>query len=190
MNNYINFKLPEWQEKYGQDWTSFKTIIDEYIDHYVSKITGLFRYNDINTIPERGLEWILTLLQIPFNSTDTFVSKKTKMRYFVGQYRRKGLADVYLDIQENIVGVRGTITSGLELGVWRWGISRWHDGTRKKSDIRWSLAGSQFEIYIFCETTDSDKLDAIELLYRQSSIKPAFYAVYLVDEEYNILRTI
>ncbi len=161
------------------------------MDFYFRKVWELYYYNNINTISERAIEQILKLLKIQFSATDNLTTKKIKLRYFVGQYRKKGLADIYLDLQEAVVGTRGFIVSGQSLGVWRWGFSRWHGPSGiQAADIRWSLAGSQFEIYINCMTLDDDLLDQIVSLYRADSVIPAFYQIYLVDDNYVILRTI
>ena len=193
MNNFYNIKYPEFMIKYGKDWDSFKTILNETVDHYFAKAWALYNYRNINTTQQRALEWMLILRKILFDGSDTFLTKKVKLRTFVSQYRKKGLAEIYLDIQERVVGTRGFIVSGRSLGVWRWGYSRWRNPAipgRKATDIRWSLTGSQFEIYINCMTTDDEQLDQITKLYRQDSVKPAFYQIYLVDDNYSILRII
>jgi len=190
MNNFFNITYPKFIEKYGKDWEDFKTILNEWVDHFFSKAWDLYKYNNINTLSERALEQVLKALKIEFNVNDTFLTKKIKLRFFVSQYKRKGLSEIYLDLQEQIVGIRGTIVSGQSLGVWRWGYSRWHGSSIDASDMRWSQAGSQFEIYINCKTLDNTKLDQIVSLYRQKSVNPAFYRIYLVDDVYAILRTI
>ncbi len=190
MNNTFNYKHPEFQSKYGKDWDAFLTIINDAYDYFISKIWGLYRYRDVNTTPENALEVFLKARGISYDSSDTFLTKKIKFRKYLTKYRDKGLDLLYLDIQEGIVGTRGNITSGQSLGVWRWGYSRWHDATIQKDDMRWALAGSQFEIYIDCLTTDATQLDQITFLYRDKSLLPAFYQIYLVDSNYTILRTI
>ncbi|TGN20818.1 hypothetical protein [Leptospira idonii] len=190
MNHFFNIKFPEFIEKYGKDWTQFQTILNEYVDFYFKKVWELYQFNNVNTINEKAIDWILKALKIEYTGNDNLKTKKIKLRYFISQYRKKGLAEIYLNLQEAVVGERGSIVSGQSLGVWRWGFSRWHGSTIQASDIRWSLAGSQFEIYINCKTTENSLLDEIVLLYRQSSILPAFYKIYLVDDSYNILRTV
>jgi len=190
MNKFFNVKYPEFLEKYGKDWDSFKTILNEAVDHYFKKAWDIYYFNNVNTISERAIEQVLRLLKIEFNSADTYLTKKIKLRFFVSQYKKKGLAEIYLDLQEKVVGTRGFITSGQSLGVWRWGYSKWHGSAIDATDMRWSLAGSQFEIYINCQTADSTLLDQIVALYRQKSVNPAFYRIYLVDDSFVILRTI
>jgi len=190
MNKFFNIKYPEFIDKYGKDWDQFKAILNEFVDFYFQKVWSLYYFNNVNTLNERAIEWVLKALKIEFTNEDTLKTKKIKLRFFVSQYRKKGLAEIYLNLQEAVVGIRGSIVSGQSLGVWRWGFSRWHGPIIQASDIRWSLAGSQFEIYINCKTTDDSLLDEIMILYRQSSILPAFYKVYLVDDNYSILRTV
>lgn len=193
MNNFYNINLPEFQTKYGRDWSSFKTITDDFNDYLFLKTWQLYLLGNVSTMPVEGLELILTRLGIGFDSSDTVSTKRTKLRYFVGQQKNKGLGVIYLDLAENVVGTRGAIYPGTIFGVWRWGKSRWRatSGGVSGDFIRWkSSAGAQFEMYIDVKTTDSDLLDQIVLLYSQKGVRPAFYRIYLIDEDYNILRTI
>lgn len=193
MNHFYNITLPEFQEKYGKDWASYKSIREDYNDYIYLKTWQLYLLANVSTMPVKAIEICLTQLGIRFDSSDTLITKRTKLRYFVRQQMNKGLGTIYLDLAESVVGIRGAIYPGTIFGVWLWGSSRWRSTTGgiAVNYIRWkSASGSQFEMYIDVKTTDSAKLDAIEILYRQRDVFPAFYKIFLIDSSFVILRTL
>ncbi len=192
-NNFVNFELPRFQDKYGTDWDDYVSIRQEFLDHIALKIWQIYHLNNVGTMGEKAMEFLLQSLRIEFDSTDTFLTKKIKLRTFVSRYQRKSLEDVYLDIQEEIVGTRGTIYSGHSVGVWRHEYSRRFGAetpVQQAEHIRHSSSGSQFETYIDVQTSDATKLDQITALYRIPSIRPAFYQIYLVNGNFTVLRTV
>jgi sugar lactone lactonase YvrE len=126
-NKFFNFTIPSFNQKYGSDWTDFNTITEDNFDYIFRKTWELYYYNDVNTLSNNGAEAILTLLKIPFDETDTLQTKKLKIRKFVVIGKEKSLEDQYLDIQEEIVGTRGIIHTGLDAGGWRWGNNTWRN---------------------------------------------------------------
>lgn len=189
-NDFFNIKIPNFQEKYGEDWAQWKSIVEEFNDYLFQKTWELYFLNDLNRISERALEFLLDSLRVHYDANDTLLTKKLKLRTYVSQYENKALSQVYLDIQEAIVGTRGVIYSGYEVGVWRWGVSRWKGSGTSGTNIRWAVNGAQFEIYINVKTSDSTLLDQIQAMYRRPSLKPAFYKIYLVDDNFVTLRTV
>lgn len=190
-NEYFNIEIPEFNQKYGTDWTSFETITDDNVDYLIGKTIDLYKLIDITRMSSKVVELWLNTLKIYYDDTDTLATKKLKLRYYNSQYSNKSLDEIYLDLAEGIVGTRGDIYSGFDLGAFIWDSSAWYDGSGyEDTDIRWTSLGSQFEIYIDVKTVVSAELDQIELLYSQPSMKPAFYLVYLIDSSFNILRTV
>lgn len=214
-NNFFNFTLPEFQKKYGSDWTSFKTIIDSEIDTLFQKTWSLYEINDINKMSARVVQYWLDLYKIPYDDTDSVLTKKLRLRSFVAKQRNKAMEDIYLDIGESVVGLRGELFAGTDVGVWRWGHNRWAGDidvelmkwdtvagrwsawrwystrtARLATYLRWSQDNPQFVVYFYVKTLDSDKLDQIVSILRDKNLKPAFYKIYLCDESFNILRTI
>ena len=191
MNNFFNFEIPYFNEKYGTDWDDFNTIVEDNTDYYFEKIWQLYWLNDPNYYSTRVVEKVLDSLGVPYGPTDTLEMKKLSVRKFLTNFRDKGLDSVYLDIQEAVVGTRGVIYTGLDAGVTRWNISRW----AVKGNVgfwarKWSTPITKFYIYIDCKTLDNTELDTIMYAYRQDFILPAFYQIYLTDSSLNILRTV
>ena len=56
--------------------------------------------------------------------------------------------------------------------------------------MRWTGINSPFYVFIDVKTTDSDLLDEIVSIYREGYLLPAFYKIYLIDSDFNILRTV
>lgn len=190
MNNFFNILLPRFQEKYGADWTLFKSLMDEYCDTIFQKTWAIYHLANIDTIGSQAADKLMDLLKIKNDKLYSLGTKRTLLRNFSARYKRKALEDMYLDPQESIVGIRGKISSGMEVGVWRWGISRWSGGTISSDTIRWTQSGAQFEIYFDVKTTDSGLLDELVEVFRDPAYLPAFYRIYLVDSSFNILRTV
>lgn len=191
MNNYFNFTLPAFNQEYGEDWTNFTTIVDDQVDYMVEKVISLYWLNDITMTPIIAAEYIMRLLGIPIIASDTLAVKKYKIRKFNTNARAKATADIYLDYAENIVGVRGVIYNGVDLGSFIHGVSSWPDPSNPDTDDWvWNSELTKFKIYIDVKTVITEELDAIQDLYRQDHLLPAFYQIYLIDSSFNILRTI
>jgi hypothetical protein len=191
MNNWFNFQIPFFNEQFGTDWDSFKTIVDSNVDNIMCKTFDLYKIHDVTMKPVRALELSLNLRGIVSEPLETVNIKRQKLRSYNKDFRSKSMKDTYLDYQESIVGIRGEIYNGYTVGTFVWNISNWHtEGGFESTDRIWSTEETKFNIYINCKTTDSNLLDEILLIYRQSFLLPAFYQVFLVDDELNILRTV
>jgi len=191
MNNFYNFNLPYFNEQFGSDWTPFKTIVDDNVDYVMNKTWDLYKLKDIGMMSVRATEIAISLRGIETDPDESLVVKKAKLRSFNKDFKAKGMKDTYLDYQEIIVGVRGEIYNGYVFGTFVWGISCWPIvGDTESCSRIWSTNETKFDIYVDCKTTDSGLLDEIETVFRQSFLLPAFYQMYLVDSDFNILRTV
>jgi len=190
-NNFFTFTRPYYTQKYGEDWADFDTIVDDTTDYTFEKVWQLYWLNDPNYFTTRICEIVLESLGIQYELTDTLKSKKLAIRKFLTQFKNKGISEVYLDIQESIVGTRGDVYTGLDAGVTRWNASRWgvtgNVGTWAR---KWSTSTTPFYIYIDCKTVDNGELDQIMYEFRKSHLLPAFYQIYLTDSSLTILRTV
>lgn len=190
MNKYFNFNLPKFNEDYGEDWADFLSIIDNEVDTMINKTVRLRWLADPNFFTHRVAEVLLKLLNIEYIGYATLSLKKFYIRKFVTSFKDKGMKDTYLNVQESIVGVRGEIFFG-STGNMRWDYSRWMlEGTPVATDWTWGVFESTFSVYINVKTVDSDLLDLLVEAYRQPYILPAFYKIYLVDNNFQILRTV
>lgn len=192
MNNYFNFNIPYFNQEYGEDWDNFKSIIDDNVDYLMEKTFHLYWLNDPNLWTEKITETQLDLYKIPYNSDDTFLTKKAKFYTGITRFKNKGLASIYIDAAADIVGVDGDIYSGSETSSWIWGESFWGDATTpfNAGEMAWGASVSQFYIYFDVKTTDSGELDEIELVLEDDMLLPAFYQMFLIDSSFTILRTI
>ena len=191
MNNYFNFEIPFFNKQFGQDWSSFNTIVESNNDYLFGKTYDLYKLRDINRMPVLALDIALKLRDIETDASEALTIKKQKLRSFNKDFKSKAMGDTYLDYQETIVGIRGVIYNGYTLGSIVWGISTWPiSGSPEGTDMIWSTTSSAFDIYIDCKTTDSGLLDDIVAIYSQKFLLPAFYQIYLIDSDFNILRTV
>jgi len=180
-NNWFNFKLPEFYEKYGSDWDDFSDIIEDNTDYAFLKTWQLYHIIDITRMPLRVTEWWLDLLRIGYDEDDTLTTKKAKLRFFANKYANKGLAEIYIDVAREVSGVDGSfrLPSG---DAWTWGSAR---------PAHWSGSiDSRHMVWFEPGTSDSDELDAIQALFQSKEMRPAFYKMYLVDSGDTILREI
>jgi hypothetical protein len=178
-------------EKYGEDWDDFRTIVDDNVDYVMNKTYQLYWLNNVDYMGVREVEKALLSMKIGTSSSETLPYKKEKLRKFLTIFANKGTADIYLDFAESVAGARGDIYMGYNLGVWRWGTSRWGiPGAPTVNDLRWTLQYARFYVLIDVKTTDSSELDQITSIFRESYLLPAFYQIYLIDSSFNILRTI
>ena len=192
MNNFYNFQTPYFNQQFGSDWNDFDDITEENVDYIMNKTWQLYWLRRIDTMPVMALEQALRLRAIEVDATDSIALKKYKLRKFNTSFKEKGTADFYLDYQEEIVGTRGVIYSGLYFGASIWGSSSWaiSGGTPSGTELVWATTYSPFHIYIDVKTTDSALLDELVAVYRQTFLRPAFYQIYLVDSTFTILRSI
>lgn len=191
MNNYFNFTIPDFNQRYGEDWNNFNTITENNVDYMIKKVIDLYRLNDITRTPLIVTEYIMKLLGLKIETTDTLSIKKYKVRKYNSTAKAKATNDLYLDYAENVVGTRGAIYNGYVIGSFVHDESSWPDSvTPNEDDWVWSNNETRFIIYIDVKTLDEDLLDQIQTLYREDFLLPAFYVVYLIDSEFNILRSI
>ncbi len=196
-NNFYQFKIPYFNEKYGSDWDSFTTVINDNVDYVMNKTYQLYWLFDPNYYTTRVAEAVSDSLEIDYTEITTLAVKKYNIRKFLTKYANKGLADTYLDVQEAIVGTRGVIYTGYQYG-WKHHTTstdnnnRWGSATSGTfgGAFKWTKASPQFYIYIDAKTTDSGLLDLLVEEYRQPSMLPAFYQIYIVDSSNNLLRTV
>lgn len=189
MNNFFNFNIPYFCDKYGNDWSDFTTITDENVDYSIGKIWDLYKLADPNFFTTPVAELVGRSLDLSFDTTDTLKTKKYRIRKFLTMFKDKGTDAFYLDPQESIVGTRGVIYSSLDYGSWIWEESTWGD-TDGAENILWSGDDAQFFVYIDCKTTDNDLLDQIVDAYSAEYMLPAFYKIYLIDSNFEILRSV
>ena len=192
MNNFFNFQTPYFNQQFGSDWDDFNDITEENVDYIMDKTWQLYWLRRIDTMPVMALEQALRLRAIEVDATDSIALKKYKLRKFNTSFKEKGTADFYLDYQEEIVGTRGAIYSGLYFGASIWGSSSWaiSGGTPSGTELVWATTYSPFHIFIDVKTTDSTLLDELVAVYSQTFLRPAFYQIYLVDSTFTILRSI
>lgn len=191
MNNWFNFKIPFFNEQFGQDWSDFLTIVESNTDNVMNKTFDLYKIHDVSMKPIRALELSLELRGIKTETTESVNIKRQKLRSYNKDFKSKGMKEVYLDYQEAVVGTRGEIYNGYIVGTFVWDMSNWAViGSEEPTDRIWSTEETKFLIYIDCKTTDSGLLDELVAIYRQAFLLPAFYQIYLVDSSLNILRTV
>jgi hypothetical protein len=191
MNNYFNFKIPFFNYQFGSDWGSFNSIVDDNVDYLMQKTEDLYKIKDITMMPILATELSLNLRKIETNPEESIALKKLKLRKFSTNFKEKGTSKIYLDYAENIVGARGKLYNAYGLGGTRWGFSIWPNvGSPDPNDRVWATVTVAYQIYVDVKTTDPELLDAIVDVYRQSFLMPAFYKIFLVDSEFNILRSV
>ena len=188
-NLFFNFELPEFMEKYGEDWDNFTDEMETQWDHTFQKTWELYHLMDINKVSARVLQFHLDAGGVTFSETDTVALKKYKLRTWVTRHKKKGLDEVYLDLAEEVTGITGVLYSGIDF-VFRWGVNRWKGSTLSVDLFRWSGPNPQFQIYFDVKTVDAGELDQIENLLLEDTMLPAFYQIFLIDSSFNILRTI
>jgi hypothetical protein len=191
MNNWYNFKIPYFNGQFGTAWTAFETIVDDNVDYVMNKTYELYWLKDITRMPVMATEIAIKLRNIETDASESIAIKKAKLRNFNKDFKSKGMQSTYLDYQEIIVGIRGNIYNGYIFGTFVWGESCWPIiGAPEGTDWIWSADDTKFEIYIDCKTINSGELDEIQTIFRQNFLRPAFYNIYLVDSNFNILRTV
>lgn len=186
MNNYFTYNIPDFQDKNGSDWTDFKDILEDWTDFLISKVIQMYWFRQPDKIPLIALEKSLKLRNIKFNSSDSINLKRFKYRNFNTSFKRKALADIYLDIAEAITGIRGSIsysTEGLEWGTWAW-------SPGEANEWGGITSNSVYNIYFNVKTTDEAELDLIYNTLMDKTYRPAFYQIILIDDDQNVLRVI
>lgn len=185
MNNYFNFKLPNFISEYGSDWQDFVDIMEEYCDELYLKTEQLYKIIDINKMIDRNIINNLILYRIYYDSSYTPAMRRTAFRSVVTESTNKGLRLVYHNICLSITGLAPDFYLGLDL------VHRWNT-TRRWNFSRWPATGTDkyFQIYIDVKTIDNTELDNIANMIRQDQYSPIFYRVYLVDSSFTVLRSI
>jgi hypothetical protein len=182
-NNYFNFRLPDFQEKYGSDWDDFIGEIDDIIDEVYSDTFDLYRLSDIDRMKNTVVNILVNVYKIATISGETSRQLRVKLRSFPSIYANKGLAIIYIEIAEGITGIAGELYTADILEGWLWDTSTF--------PIRFGDSDQDKFIILFdVKTTDNTELDSIQELLRDKTVKPAFYQMFLIDSSYNILRTI
>lgn len=191
-NNYFNFTIPAFQDRYGEDWDDFNDIIEDNTDYLIEKTIQLKWLVDPNYMTTRVVEMALKALDVDYSAVDTLAIKKNLLRKFLTSFEDKSLDTLYLDYAEDIVGTRGTIYSAWDINSWRWDYSRWHDpdDDPEIDDIKWTGETRSYFIFIDVKTTDSSLLDDIVDVYRLDYLLPAFHKIFLIDSDFNVLRTV
>jgi len=186
MNNYFNFKIPDFQQKYGEDWNDFLSVVDDNVDNIINKTIQLYWLKDPSRMTLLALEASLDLRGITYTTNDSTATKKFKLRQFNPTFRDKGLADPYLDLAENITGVRGSLSYYNLYSVWDGSGVLW-DG----DSTRWDGDGEGIFVILFnIKTTDPDQINTILTLLKEKTMKPAFYYLILIDDDYNTLGVV
>jgi len=192
MNEFFNFKIPDYNLRYGLDWGNFKSIVGDNVDYVFKKIFECYHLKDLNKMPLSIIERFLKQYKIDFYPTDTTETKITKLRFYFQSQKRKTLQDFYLDLIENIVGVRGIIYSGEEIsGAFEWDTSAWYDDEAIDPDsITWGSESSKFLIFINVKTIDEELINQILSVLRAENILPAFYKIFLIDDAKTIIAEV
>ncbi len=208
MNNFFNFKIAEFNERYGTDWEDFKLIIDDYTDYHFQKIWELYHLDDINRMSEGIVNQLLKFMEISYSRVESLAEKKLKLRKNISRNKEKGFASQYLEELTGLVGAGAKIYSGYDLGAWRWMSAekntphvpgaRWVDPEEFDQEgdldfIRFPTEKEHFKIYFDVKTIDDSQLDLIVQKLRASALMPAFYNIYLIsiaDGRINILKEI
>ena len=181
-NLFYNYNIPTFQNKYGDDWDGFQTVMDDNWDYAFQKAWEFYHLIDINRMLNRVVEYQLDLRSIDFSSSDTVLTKRINLRNFVNKYINKGLASIYIDIAFGVTGLDGDLYLDYSLNGWEWDTSEWN--------FSWQADESLFIVLFDVKTTDSGELDEIQLLLQDESVKPAYYKIILIDSSFNILRAI
>ena len=191
MNKFYNIRYPEFINKYGEDWSGFKSIVDRAVDIIIEAIFQIRNEHNINTMSERVVDIHMRVRGITIDSSDTLLDKKIKLRTFVSKHQKKGLDVIYLDIAEEIVGTRGVIYLESAVGGRIWGQSVWPDPlSAQPNEMSWTSDGYLFRVYIDVKTLDNGELDNIKRLYLDPTVRPSYYKIFLIDSDFNILRTV
>lgn len=195
-NKFFNFSIPKFNQNYGSDWSGFTTIINDNVDNLFLKIWQIYHLIDIDRMSATVLEYWISLKGIISNDDDTVPIKKAKLRQWLTKHRDKGLAVIYEERCSSVTGLTPTIYNGADF-VWRWPDnaqtmgSRWQGSGDPELDyIRWPDDNPQFSILIDVKTLVAAELDEIVALLRERPVLPAFYKIYLIDSDFNILRTV
>lgn len=188
-NNYFNFLLPDFNERFGSDWDSFKTIVGDNVDHIIAKTIQLYWLRKPDRMTGPALEDALEFREITSPITDTIIEKKEKVRNYNVTYQEKGMDEIYLDKVEEIVGVRGDLY--LASDFW----DGWVFGEFVFGDPEFGIFGgidfdNKFTIFFDVKTVDPATLAEILVVLRDKPMKAAFYQVILIDSSWNILEVV
>jgi len=156
------FKLPNFQEEKGSDWQPFKDIISNEEDYLKESINNLYKKRNVSTMQFPYINYELERWDIEYNDSDTIQTKKSLRRDMNRRYAQKGLADIYLSIQEGVVGIRGAFYTFSEI-----------EGITDKYILN---------NHLFLDIKTNDPLKATQILdlFRKKEIQPGFYQIYLI----------
>lgn len=156
------FRLPTFQKEKGEDWAPFLAIIQTEELYLKQKTLDLYKKRNVSTMQFPYINYELEQWQIAYNETDSIGTKKRLRREMNRILAQKGDADIYLDIQESIVGIRGKFYSFSEF-----------------QDISDKYVLNN-HLFLDVKTNDPAKVSNILELFRDKEISPAFYQIYLV----------
>ncbi len=182
MNNFLNFRLPDFQNKYGSDWNDFIDLMEEIYDEIYVDTVDLYSLSNIDKMRDEIVIILLSLFKIETTLLDTKGTRKNKLREFVNVYRKKGLAEIYLDVGESVTGLIGNLYTAKEKGGWVIG-----------EDIIPLRLESEQDLFIIlydAKTVDAGEIDIIVSMLRDKYLYPAFYKMYIVDSSLNVLAEV
>jgi hypothetical protein len=194
MNNYFNFIIPEFNQRYGVDWEDFTEIIDYEVDNVMNKTYQLYWLREVDKMPLLALELSMKLRGITVFSDETIQQKRLRVRSFNTDFKRKATEDIYLDYAEEIFGERGDTYPGYLISNRVWGTSHWPIPSSPDSDdMIWSGLSSHFTVYVMPKpsgTASDADLDELVATYQEPFLLPAFYKIFLIDNNYQIVRSV
>lgn len=156
------FRLPTFQKDKGEDWGPFLSIIQTEELYLKQKTLELYKKRNISTMQFPYINHELEQWKIQYKETDSIGTKKRLRRDLNRRLAQKGDADIYLDIQESIVGTRGQFYSFSDF--------------QNISD-KYVLNN---HLFLDIKTNDPVKVARILELFRDKELRPAFYQIYLV----------
>lgn len=190
MTSIVEYKLPRVLEKFGKNWDGFREQADyefkqlQYFAYY------LYRINDVSTMDQNILDYEIAANDINA-SVDNINAKKSARRNHVSIFKRKGDPEVYLDICEAIVGIRGLIYSGLDVASFVFDQSTWaSDAGSEAQSISWPGDFPQLEAWINVKTSDTSKINSILDILRKKVFKPLFMKVIITNDTFAILGVV
>ena len=188
-NNYFNFKIPDFNERWGEDWSDFQTIIDDNVDHLIEKIVQLYWLKKPDRMTVIALELAMRFRQITIVSDDTLAQKRYKLRHYNSLYKEKSLGSFYLDPVESIVGTAGDLYLASDL--WDgWILDEFVFGDPDHGIFGGIEEDNKWTFFFDVKTTDAGLLDQILECLRDKPMVPAFYRLILIDSSWNILEVV
>jgi len=156
------FKLPTFQEQKGEDWTPVFNLIKDYDNYLLTKIWELYKKRNVSTMQFPYINYELDKMGITYSNSDSLGTKKRLRRDFNKSLGQKGFSDIYLDIQESIVGTRGAFYSFSFI-----------EGISDKYVLN-------NHMFLDVKTSDMAKVASILEIFRKPENWPAFMQIYLI----------